>query len=99
MPKRLNTSTASMMIITAGAIDLFGAIPFIGPLAAPIVDVCASFIFGLWFSHYGISVVAKRPVTFFGTIILEFIPGISMVPFWTLFVALTIAKERVKPTV
>ncbi len=87
------------MLIVAGAVDLFGVIPFIGPLAAPIVDICASLIFGSWFSHYNISVIAKRPVLFVGTVILEFIPGISMIPFWTLFVALTIAKERVKPTV
>ena len=81
---------AYLMIVTAIIIDVIQLIPIVGSL----VDIIAGIIFGIWFAHYDMSLIRRRPLGFFGTIIAEFIPFVDWIPFWTFFVIMTIRKEH-----
>ncbi len=93
--KPIDTGAAYFMITIAVIIDLVGLIPFVGT----ILDIFASMLFGIWFSHYGMSVMTRRTFSFLMTTLAEFIPGIGMVPFWKIFVVTTIRKQRAESAV
>lgn len=97
-----------MMIAVAVIIDSIGLIGDLVALipgaeaaavAGTVGDIFAAILFGIWFSHQGISILTKRPIGFLGTILGEFVPGLNMAPFWTFFVATTLAKERAESAV
>lgn len=87
------------MMVVAGTIDFFQFlltfVPFVGWLVTPIVSICAALLFGIWFSHLGISMLdPKRMLGTFGTMLGEMTPIINASPMWTARVAYTIITER-----
>ncbi len=96
--ERISKSTGTWMIICAAVIDfvqfLLVLIPFIGWLFGMFISVIASFLFGIWFSHYGVSLMSsKRVLGFLGTILGEWIPFIGAAPLWSCLVAFTVITE------
>jgi hypothetical protein len=89
----IDAGTGRMMIAAAVVVDIFAYLAGLGFLDF-IIDIPAAMIFGMWFSHYGVSVVQKRPLGFFGTVLAKFIPFIDLIPFWTYFVVTTIRQSR-----
>jgi hypothetical protein len=106
-PRRIGKGTAFALITAALFIDgvqfligLLALIPAVGFIIAfafsVVVSVLAIFLFAIWFSHIGVSVMNKYPLSFLGVLILEQVPIISTVPGWTWFVVKTIAQERIR---
>src|SRR5579863_5599981 len=89
----IDAGTGRMMIATAVIADILSYIAGLGFLDF-IVDIPAAMIFSIWFAHYGVSLVQKRPLGFFGTVLAKFIPLIDLIPFWTYFVVTTIRQSR-----
>lgn len=75
-------------------IPLFG-IP-LAFLAGKIVDILAFLGFGIWFSDLGICLMREYPLQYLGTITLENIPVLNVVPGWWFFVTSIIASERMR---
>lgn len=67
---------------------------FVGLAIDSIIDIFATLLFSIWFSHHGTSLIKKSPLGFFGTIIGEFIPFVDMAPLWSFYVWRTIRTER-----
>ena len=106
--QRISNATAFFLIGAAVSVDalqallgLLAFIPFVGiPLAfllQQLVNISALFLFGIWFSSMGISLIKKRPLGFMGTTVLELVPMLNAVPAWSMFVATTVWKERSAP--
>lgn len=94
---RISTTAATMLLSFAVFIDALQFIlelMLVGLLLDSVIDIFATFIFGIWFSHYGVSLMKKNPLGFLGTSIAKFIPFTEMFPLWTLYVWLTIRSER-----
>jgi len=94
---RISKSAAIMLISTAVFIDILEFvldIMLVGFAVDSVIDVFATFLFGIWFSHYGVSLMKKNPLGYLGTAIAEFIPFINSAPWWTIYVWYTIKKER-----
>ena len=96
--ERISTSTGGWMITCAALIDsiqfLLVLIPFIGWALGWLMSVTASFMFGMWFSHHGLSLMSsKRVFGFLGTILGEWIPFINAAPLWTALVTFTVVSE------
>lgn len=105
----ISTLAASALIVVAVIFDglqaliyLLVALPFIGlPLALTgviFINLCAFFLFGIWFSHLGVCLLARYPLAFIGATIFEFIPGIDAIPGWTGLVIKVVFQERVRAT-
>ena len=96
--QRIGPTTGKLMIAVAVAVDLVQfllvLIPFIGWLFGMMISVIASFLFGIWFSHHGVSLMSsKRVLGFLGTMLGEWIPFIGGVPLWSCLVAFTVIQE------
>lgn len=87
------TPEGIMMLLIAGILDIISVIPFVN-IITDIVGMC---VVGLWLIVRGRRPQrvgrGGRPVTRsfkwlgrFGTFFLEFIPGFSILPLWTLLV-------------
>ena len=97
--RKISLAQGIPMIVIAGVIDLIQflltLIPFVGWLLASIVSICAAFIFGIWFSRLGMSMLdPKRILGTLGTMLGETIPIINAFPMWTARVTYTIITER-----
>lgn len=91
---RISQIDAYLMVAVAVCIDV-AQIPLqIVPFSSSVLDFVASIIFGMWFAHYDYSLINKRQLGFLGTIGFEFVPLVDMLPLWTIFVILTIRRER-----
>jgi len=96
--ERVGSVTGKFMIAIAVLVDitqfLLVLIPFVGWLLGMVLSIVASFLFGIWFSHHGVSLMSsKRVLGFLGTMVGEWIPFISAAPFWTCLVAFTVIQE------
>lgn len=97
--RKVGLGAAALLILVAGAIDLFQflitLIPFVGWLITPIISICAAIIFGFWFSYLGIPMLdPKRVLGTLGTMLGEMVPIINAFPMWTARVTYTIINER-----
>lgn len=97
--RRISLAQGIPMIVVAGAIDfiqfLLTLVPFVGWLITPLISICAVFLFGIWFSHYGVSLFdSKRILGTLGTTLGEMLPIIGALPMWTARVTYTIITER-----
>lgn len=96
--ERIGSLTGKLMITVAALIDitqfLLVLIPFVGWLLGMVLSILTSFLFGIWFSHHGVSLMSsKRVLGFLGTMLGEWIPFIDAAPFWTCLVAFTVIQE------
>lgn len=87
--------------LVAGFILLL--IPLIGIVLATVcgwmVSVFTAFLFGIWFSHYNVSLLdSKRAWGLLLTLIGEFAPGANAGYWWTWLVFYTVLKEWRKKT-
>ncbi len=100
MTPKIGNVTAGLMIASALLFDaaqaLVSLIPLVGFIFAMLLDFTATFFFGIWFSHIGLSQIKRNPLGFFGTSLLEFIPFFDVLPAWTFFIATTIVRERAR---
>ena len=98
---RISLATGALMIALAVLIDFAQFvldIAIVGFILDSFITVIAAFIFGIWFSHVGVSLMhPKRVLGFLGTILGELIPGIDAIPFWTFNIATTVIREWRSP--
>ena len=94
----ISNGSAFFMIAVALLIDglqILLDLVLIGFLLDPLLDILATIIFAIWFSHHGQSVMsAKRAGGFLVTVVAELVPGFDAIPMWTFFVAYTVIKSR-----
>jgi hypothetical protein len=97
-PKKIGTVMASLLVYVAICLDLiqFGVafIPAVGEVLPPIIAIGTGLIFFIWFKIIGVKIgIMKSPKKFMGvltTSVVEFIPILSALPGWTIFVVMTI---------
>ena len=101
--RSIGLGTAFMMVFMALLVDGtqgFLSWILVGFFVNPIIDVCVAMMFGIWFSHHGVSMMsAKNIAPFLGTIVGEFLPFISALPLWTFYIIFALIRNRVKTTV
>jgi predicted PurR-regulated permease PerM len=90
------------MIVSAVLVDVFQflllIIPFVGWLIGWMASIIATFAFGIWFSHHGVSMMdPKRVLRFLATTLAEFIPVINGIPVWTVTITYTVLQEWRSP--
>lgn len=99
---RISSATGWFMIACAALVDgiqfLLVLIPFIGWVLGWFLTIIAAFLFGIWFSHHGVSMMSpKRILGFGGTLLGEILPFINGAPFWTSLVVYTVINEWRSP--
>lgn len=99
----IGIGTAFMMVIVALIIDGIQALLtfiLIGFLVNPVISVCAAMVFGIWFSHHGMSMMSPKNIApFLGTMLGEFTPVINAFPVWTGFVIFKVIRSKAKEIV
>ncbi len=91
------------MIVVAAVIDLIQfllvLIPIIGWVIGSIMSALTAFLFGMWFSARGVSLMKpERVLGFGGTILGEVIPFIGGGgPFWTCLITYNVLREWIRP--
>lgn len=90
---------AGCLVVVALLVDLFQfliTLVAIGVFLAPIITVCASALFWIWFKLLGISIITnpKRLATFGIESVGELIPIVNTLPMWTLGTVITIIITR-----
>jgi hypothetical protein len=79
---------------------LVNIIPFLGWILSLMVDIFAFGTFALWFKFNKIEFTAKRNMFLGGGFLLEFIPLLNSVPFWTIsiiIIALDLKAKKILP--
>ncbi|MHB1316603.1 MAG: hypothetical protein ACYCZW_01965 [Minisyncoccota bacterium] len=92
-------STSIYMLLTAGFFDALQAILTlvgIGVIASPIITVFAGLTFWFWFRTYGVSFMSwKRILALAGGGVVEMIPVVNILPFWTGYVWYIIETTKI----
>lgn len=106
---RISKSAGWSLIIAAVLVDLtqffvtfLALIPFIGFVLVfavnIIISACAFIIFGIWFSHLGLSLLeSRRALGTLGTILGETVPFVNSMLWWTCLITYIVISEWRKP--
>jgi hypothetical protein len=94
--ERIDSTDGQLMVITAFGLDFFqgiiGAIPFAGPIIAPVISLFIWFTFFIWLKLHGVSITdtIERIALMFGGFLLELVPLLNILPIWTLTILITV---------
>ncbi|MDO8576443.1 MAG: hypothetical protein Q7R90_03950 [bacterium] len=99
--EKISLAAGGTLIASAVVFDIIQfllVLPWIGLLVNSIISIFAAMFFGMSFSHYDMSIMSpERFLGFGGTMVGEVIPGVDIIPFWTVFVARTVIHEWRSP--
>lgn len=89
------------MIVAALCIDIMQALlslTLFGMFVTPIITGIAVIMFGIWFSHHGMSMLEPRRILAYGATTLVELSPFGFLPVWTLSVSLTLffAKKELE---
>lgn len=85
------------MLLTAAIFDAiqgFLTASYVGILFSPIISAVAAFVFWKWFSRYGGETPDPKKNPRILTMAAEFIPGLNVLPLWTISVVLGITAHN-----
>ena len=72
-------------LIVVDAIEFLITLFGVGLIVNSFIDIAVGFFFGLWLQMHGQSFTStRRLAAFVGTFILEFIPAVDALPWWTI---------------
>lgn len=97
---RIDSGTMQFMIIVAFGFDFFQgiilAMPFVGFIIAPLIGLFAWLTFFVWFHKHGITLTDSlaRFIIINSAFLFELVPGINILPFWTLSVFISLVLIR-----
>lgn len=81
--------------VVTDAMQAFLTFTGLGMIVTPFITVGASMALGFTFAHYGAGFYKSRNVgRFLVTFMLEFLPGLNMLPIWTISTLLGIALHN-----
>ena len=81
------------MIVCAACVDALDWLLGLGFFGF-IINIPATFLFGIWLSDRGLSIMhPDRALKFISTIGAEMVPLVNNLPFWTITIYTTVMKE------
>jgi len=94
--ERIDASTGRTMFIAALGFDFFqgviGIIPVVGFIISPIISFFIWLTFWVWLKFHGVAIAdsIERIALMFGGFLVELIPGLNVLPAWSLVILITV---------